>query len=51
MKKITRKYFDQEYWTRGTKSGYTQYGYSPGDYLNEAKAKMLTTVLVEMVNG
>lgn len=44
MNKITHKYFDKVYWEKGTKSGYTIQGYNQGDYLNEAKACLLTSV-------
>lgn len=42
MKKVKQKYFNEEYWTGGTRSGYTPSCYNQEDYMNEAKASFLT---------
>lgn len=42
MKKIGARYFNEEYWIGGTKSGYTPSCYNREDYMNEAKAIFLT---------
>lgn len=42
MKKIGARYFNEEYWIGGTKSGYTPSCYNREDYMNEAKAVFLT---------
>lgn len=42
MKKITHRYFDKEYWTEKTKSGYNNAIYNADDYIHEAKAELLT---------
>lgn len=41
MAKVKAKYFDKDYWTTGTKSGYTVGGYNRTDYINAAKAGFL----------
>lgn len=42
MSKVGARYFNKDYWTKGTKSGYTTSSYNRGDYMNEAKAVFLT---------
>lgn len=42
MRKITHRYFDEEYWTAKTKSGYNTTTYNADDYIHEAKAELLT---------
>jgi cyclopropane fatty-acyl-phospholipid synthase-like methyltransferase len=41
--KITKGYYDREYWEDGTKSGYTKHSFFRGDHLHQAKALSLTT--------
>lgn len=42
MSKVGVRYFNEEYWVGGTRSGYTPSCYNQEDYMNEAKASFLT---------
>lgn len=44
-KKITHRYFNEDYWTNKTRSGYNLANYNADDYQHEAKADLLISVL------
>ena len=40
-KKIKANYFNEDYWTKGNKSGYTVYSFFRGDHIHQEKATLL----------
>jgi cyclopropane fatty-acyl-phospholipid synthase-like methyltransferase len=47
MNRITGRYFNEAYWTNGTRSGYTIHNFFRGDHLHQAKALTLQALYQE----